>query len=113
MAGEIGDALEVLGVINKEAVRRLERVEDDLYGKDGLRVLITQLATRLESVPAKLDHLTLEVAGLKLAEDHRVASGVVKRGIAKEVFKWASKASAPLVAGLMGALAHRHWSGHG
>jgi hypothetical protein len=112
MTGEIGNALEVLGAINKEAARRIERLEDDLYGKDGLRVLITTLATRLEDVPEKLDALTTEVSALKVAEQNHADSVKTRKTIFKETLKWASKASAPLLAGVIGALTHRHFSGH-
>ncbi len=112
MTGEISNALEVLGAINKDAARRIDRLEEDLYGKDGLRVLITQLATRLEHVPEKLDTLTAEVASLKVAEQNHADSVKARRTIFKETLKWASKASAPLLAGVIGALTHRHFSGH-
>lgn len=69
MSGEISEALAVGGQIAREQDRRLTRLEDDLYGKDGLRVAITALATSLKDVPDQLTAIQGEVARLKVAEE--------------------------------------------
>ena len=106
MTGEISNALEILGAINKDAVRRLDRLEEDLYGKDGIRVLITQLATRLEHVPDKIDALAEQVTRLQAAEDGRESAGAGKRGI----WKWVVNAAVAMTSAIAGAYFTNRWS---
>lgn len=65
MSGEISEALATAGEISKANGRRLERLEEDLYGPDGLRVQLTRLTTLLEPLPGQIQSLHASVAGLK------------------------------------------------
>lgn len=62
-----GEALAVAGQVLKEIARRQDRVEDDLYGREGLRVQVTQTAEIVRPIPGQLEEIRRELHAIRTA----------------------------------------------